>query len=182
MYEIQTEYGTLRLDDADVYLVDGRRVTIRKGGIHRPQYTVYVGGRRLTSLLMEPPPGMQVDHINHDQLDNRRENLRIATRSQNLAHRRGWGKNMWGYKGLVYRDRGAKGKVWEARSTSCGPGKYVGQSANPHRAALKWNKATIAAYGGFAYLNDVPCFAGEPLPRNSRCGGCNAQCYCCCVC
>lgn len=38
---------------------------------------------RLHRFIMEAPRGIEVDHINHDTLDNRRENLRLVTKSQN---------------------------------------------------------------------------------------------------
>jgi hypothetical protein len=43
-------------------------------------------------LIMDPPKGMEIDHINGNGLDNRRANMRIVTRQQNLQNRRGWGK------------------------------------------------------------------------------------------
>lgn len=39
--------------------------------------------RYLHRFIMDVPVGINVDHINHDKLDNRRSNLRTATYSQN---------------------------------------------------------------------------------------------------
>lgn len=40
-------------------------------------------------LIADAKPGHEVDHRNHEGLDNRRENLRIVTRSGNQMNRRG---------------------------------------------------------------------------------------------
>lgn len=43
----------------------------------------------LSRFIMNAPKGKVVDHINHDTLDNRRENLRVITNTKNLQNRKG---------------------------------------------------------------------------------------------
>lgn len=63
----------------------------------------------LGRIIMEPPEGMQVDHINRNGLDNRRENLRIVTRQQNLLNRRNWNKS--GHKSVFPYKNGGQWRV-----------------------------------------------------------------------
>ncbi len=53
---------------------------------------------RMHRVIMNPPEGKYIDHINHDGLDNRRSNLRIVTTRENIMNmERG---NSTGYLGV----------------------------------------------------------------------------------
>ncbi len=62
-----------------------RHVTVNEWpvGFHRP----VSGSLSLHRLIMLPEQGMDVDHWNRNGLDCRRANLRVTTRSNNLANR-----------------------------------------------------------------------------------------------
>lgn len=53
-------------------------------------------------FLESPPPGMLVDHINGNTLDNRRENLRVCTKQQNCANQAAKITNTSGFKGVYW--------------------------------------------------------------------------------
>lgn len=53
-------------------------------------------------IVMVPPEGMEIDHINVDKTDNRKENLRICTHEQNCANRKISSRNTTGFKGVSW--------------------------------------------------------------------------------
>jgi hypothetical protein len=94
-----------------------------------------------------------IDHINGDGLDNRRDNLRIATQSQNTRNRKKSklyrGKSTSSvYKG-VYWDK-ARHK-WVASSLNV----YLGRFVTEKDAARAYNEYAIGHFGEFARLNNV---------------------------
>lgn len=67
--------------------------------------------------ILNPEKGFDVDHVNGDRLDNRRANLRTATRSQNVFNQTRNRRNtsgrtgvVSGYRGLFYARIKANGK------------------------------------------------------------------------
>ncbi len=82
------------------------------------------GGKvHLHRVLLDAPDCYQVDHINRDTLDNRRSNLRLATRTLNLLNRRMPRNNTSGTTGIYWHRGAAK---WQVRVA----GKYYGTFAD----------------------------------------------------
>ena len=59
----------------------------------------------LHRYIMNCPKGMYVDHINHNTLDNRKENLRITTNANNLRNGNIRKNNTSGVNGVYYSKR-----------------------------------------------------------------------------
>ena len=62
----------------------------------------------LHKFIMDAEDNTYVDHINHDSLDNRRENLRVVTNNENTKNRKS--KNSNNKSG--YRNVSKQGKFW----------------------------------------------------------------------
>lgn len=104
----------------------------------------------LHRFIMGTPPGMDCDHRNRNKLDNRRCNLRNATRSQNMANSPAApGKKYSPYKG-VFRFRDGN---WYSEIRVNGKRRYLGQFPTDVDAARAYDRASLAAWGDFAYLN-----------------------------
>jgi len=90
------------------------------------------------------PNGMEVDHINMDKEDNSLSNLRLATRSQNVAHK--------GSKGYYRCSKSAK-KPWVAQLYISGKQTRIGGFATKQEAIEAYNMAAEKEYGEFAVLS-----------------------------
>lgn len=100
------------------------------------------------------PDGLEIDHIDRDGLNDRIENLRLATRSENQCNQGPKGKKK--YRG-VSRAHSASG--WVAHIWIDGRCKHLGTFSTPESAALTYNEAAKRFYGEFAYQNEVPLCA-----------------------
>lgn len=89
----------------------------------------------------------EVDHRDLDKQNNRVDNLRDASHSQNMANRRLFKNNRSGYKGVHWSKR--KGK-WEASIRSNGRLMFLGYFDSPGDAHEAYKKAADKLHGGFS--------------------------------
>lgn len=87
------------------------------------------------------------DHINQNKLDNRRCNLRTATRSQNLCNKGKQSNNTSGFKGVCWVKRDKK---WLAQIRINGKRKHLGYFDSKKQAARAYSKAAKKYHGEFA--------------------------------
>lgn len=106
-------------------------------------------------LIMQPGKGLEVHHINHDPLDNRRKNLLICTHRENLQtlqkprRQKRKAANASSYKG-VYCHKNGKFKVTIRHA---GKQYHLGYFENEIDAAKAYDAAAQYYHGSFAILN-----------------------------
>ena len=110
----------------------------RKDGMHH---------KMLHRIIMGDPPGQFIDHINRDKLDNRRENLRTATKSQNNSNTGVRSDNTSGFKGVNWDKRRNK---WVARVQVNGKPIHLGYYKHLIKAGMISALARIMVHGEFA--------------------------------
>lgn len=94
-----------------------------------------------------------VDHKDRDKLNNRINNLRPATDSQNRINSPAHKDNKSGYKGVSFCRHTGK---WQVKISYLYNRKFIGRFTSKEEAALAYNKAAIKYFGEFAYLNVIP--------------------------
>lgn len=113
-------------------------------------------GKRITYLhivIMRPPKGFRVDHIDGNGLNCRRANLRVCSHAENLQNRPKSRNNTAGYKGVCWNKAARK---WQAQILANGKKTYLGLHLTPEEAAIAYNEAAIQYHGSFARLNEIP--------------------------
>lgn len=156
----QGKYAIVDSDDYD-FLMQWKWY-YNSGYAIRTQYFGLINGKEnrkailMHRLILNTPDGFETDHINGDQLDNRRCNLRICTHALNMWNQKPREGCASKYKGVSWHKAN---KNWRAYIQANGKFKSLGSFENAVDAALSYNEAAILYYGEFARLNII-----EPKP------------------
>lgn len=146
MAEIALTRGKVALvDDADLALVSRFKWCAKR---HRRTWyaETWNGGDHLYmhSLILG---AKGCDHVNGDGLDNRRENLRTATPTENNRNRRPIGASR--FKGVSPRKSG----TFRAAIKVAGKTLWLGVFSTEEEAARAYDAAAVEHFGEFAWLN-----------------------------
>jgi hypothetical protein len=112
---------------------------------HAPGKTIFMHRE-----IMQAPPGMVVDHINGNRMDNRRSNLRICTRPENLRNAAKRSGCLSLYKGVSFD---CKMNQWFATIWFEGRSIALGHYHDEVDAARAYDRAAVELFGEFAWLN-----------------------------
>ena len=102
-------------------------------------------GHRLAWLYVYGVTPTEIDHINRNPSDNRIINLRVATRTQQMANIKRMSTNKSGFKGVC-----AHGKRFSAYIKINEKTKYLGMFDTPEEAHAKYIEAASSQFGEFA--------------------------------
>ena len=142
MRELVLKQGEVVLiDDEDYELVSGHtwHCSRQPNTCYAKTWPSRTLGKRLPiamhRLIMNAPPGVEVDHINGNGLDNRKENLRLCSHKENSQNKH---RRMPGNKGVSWHSRDKK---WVAQFWKNGIKYHVGYFTSEDEAVIAYNKA-----------------------------------------
>jgi len=139
------------IDVADIHLVEGRNwcAFVKSTAVYAIR-TDYSGGKKINvylhRLIMNAPSDLEVDHKNRDGLDNRRDNLRLATTSQNQQNCTRRPTNTSGFKGVCWHK---EKKKWHARIMVNGKSHNLGYFMTPEGAHAAYSEASACLHSEF---------------------------------
>jgi len=117
--------------------------------------------------IMQPLPGLVVDHIDGNGFNIRRGNMRNCTNQQNMQNLRKSPRAGSRYKGVYYDKRR---RTFSAKICHNGRSHHLGTFATEVEAAKAYDRKALELFGEFARLNfpqEVERGSVEALKRRS---------------
>jgi hypothetical protein len=153
-YGIPTISGVIALidkDDYDKVKQFSWQIKNRDGYIQSSQK---VCGKKilLHRIIMSTPDNLETDHKNGVKTDNRKANLRVCDRPNNMANTNLCRRNKSGFKGVSWEQ---KKKKWYASIRVNGKTKYLGRYLNILDAANAYKKASLEHHGEFSVFRRI---------------------------
>jgi len=144
----------MKVDDEDYEELSKHKWWFNNKGY--PHTYIYVDNKRTSifmhQILIKPPKGLQIDHIDRDKLNNQRDNLRIATQSQNNMNRIKQKNTSSKYKGVSWHK---EHKKWRAYITFKDKYIHLGYFTNEDDAGRAYNKRAKELFNKYANLNII---------------------------
>ena len=141
------------VDDKDFLLLEKFVWICSSAGYAVRHLTDCVGNKKTILMhrqILNAPKKMEIDHVNNDRLDNRRENLRFCSHWENTCNRKISLNNKSGYKGVSWDKKARK---WRTTIQSKYKSMYLGCYSSKIEAAGVYNQYARELFGDFACLN-----------------------------
>jgi hypothetical protein len=140
------------IDASDIPLVEGKNwAALVRGRKVYAGRSVWNNGTNDCDLMHRTiagaEPDILVDHIDGNGLNNRRGNLRPASRSQNAMNADAHSDSLSGIKGVHWSKQHGR---WKAEICARGKRKHIGLYDTPTEAAAAYRAAAERLHGEFA--------------------------------
>jgi hypothetical protein len=143
--------GFTVVDDKDYEFISGWKWYRRPDGYAATTVKIGKSQKFLHKFLMPTDPGQEVDHINRNKLDNRRDNLRYVTKQQNQMNQGVQKRSKSStFKGVTYHGKTGK---WRAYIKKDGKGKFLGVFKTEIEAAKAYDQKALELFGQYAGTN-----------------------------
>jgi hypothetical protein len=117
----------------------------------------YLASHIIWALTTGRFPRQEIDHRNRNAINDKHDNLREATHSQNMQNRRRHANNTSGYRGVARYNGKHRPKLpprWIAYININGKRKSLGYFKTPEDAAAAYEQAARQLFGEFHNSND----------------------------